>query len=517
MGRLRLMDPDRLVLREYLRVSKARSSQEGRSPDQQHDENTQAIARHPGWSLHQDPYREPTSVSASRYSKKSRAEFQRLLADLEDSRFDADALALWESSRGSRRAGEWVTLLELCEERGVRIWVTTHGRLYDPANARDRRTLLEDAVDSEYESAKTSTRVRRDVRANADKGRPHGKNIYGYERVYNQANGDLLKVVEHTEQAPIVKEAAARVLAGETFYAIAKDFNARGIEPRRPSFTERRRVLGWTPPAIKQMLTMPAYAGLRQHRGEILDGVEAVWPPLIAPNEWQKLQSVMASRGKRRINNWPAKHLLGGIAECGVCGAGTRVGKQNAGKQQYDPETGEKLPRDYYLTYVCSGAPGKTGFHVAMRETHLDLLVTEVVLARIQRPDFLARLGQEDDGVDDERAALLEEIRGHREWLEQVRERAERERKLELLFDQEQRVTPRIKEAQKRLEALAATDPLVLELAGAADVEARWEELSIIEKRQVIRLLVVPRIHRIGKEWRGRRGINTDRVTFHWR
>ncbi|MDQ0664685.1 DNA invertase Pin-like site-specific DNA recombinase [Arthrobacter ulcerisalmonis] len=99
------------------------------------------------------------------------------MADLEEDAFGAGALGLWESSRGSRRTGEWVDLIELCEERGIRIWVTTHGRLYDPANARDRRTLLEDAVDSEYESAKTSKRLQRDMRSDAEKGRPHGRKI----------------------------------------------------------------------------------------------------------------------------------------------------------------------------------------------------------------------------------------------------------------------------------------------------------------------------------------------------
>ena len=47
----------------------------------------------------------------------------------------------------------------------------------------------------------------------------------------------------------------------------------------------------------------------------------------------------------------------------------------------------------------------------ALTVARLDPTVTEVVLARIQRPDFLARVGQEDNGVDEERAALLEEIR----------------------------------------------------------------------------------------------------------
>ncbi|MFE3325823.1 hypothetical protein [Streptomyces sp. NPDC059176] len=41
--------------------------------------------------------------SASRYAKKARNDFERLLADLRNDRFGADLLWLWESSRGSRR------------------------------------------------------------------------------------------------------------------------------------------------------------------------------------------------------------------------------------------------------------------------------------------------------------------------------------------------------------------------------------------------------------------------------
>ena len=89
------------------------------------------------------------SVSASRYSRKTRGDFARLLADLDHDRFRADLLVLWESSRGSRRVGEWATLVDLLEDRGVHVYVTTHARFYDPANARDRRSLMEDAVDAE--------------------------------------------------------------------------------------------------------------------------------------------------------------------------------------------------------------------------------------------------------------------------------------------------------------------------------------------------------------------------------
>lgn len=326
-------------------------------------------------------------------------------------------MAIWESSRGSRRVGEWVDLVDLCKERRVQIWVTTHGRLYDPANARDRRSLLEDAVDAEYESDKTSERIRRSVRAAAEAGRPHGKHLYGYERIYDPKNRALLRVDAHPEQAAIVKEAARRVLAGESFYGIAKDFNERGVPPRRPAMKADRTNFGWTPPAVKQMLSMPAYAAKRQPRGEIVG--DADWPALIPYDEWIKLQAVLSPQDRRRTNGWPARHLLAGIAVCGVCGAKMRVGRQNAGSRSTGPN-GVLLPRKTYLTYVCAGVPGhlgpgeRKGFHVAMREEHLDQLVTEALLARIRRADILALVGSRGDSADVEREALIEELDGCR-------------------------------------------------------------------------------------------------------
>lgn len=151
--------------REYLRVSVDRSGRQ-RSTQEQHVDNERA-ASELGWVLG-GPYVD--CGSASRYARTARADFGALLDDLRIGRFGAEVLVLWESSRGSRRVGEWVELIELCEQRAVRIFVTTHQRVYDPGNPRDRRSLLEDAVDSEYESGKASSRIRRAAAANAAAG-----------------------------------------------------------------------------------------------------------------------------------------------------------------------------------------------------------------------------------------------------------------------------------------------------------------------------------------------------------
>ena len=509
-----------LLVREYLRVSLDRSGT-GKSPDQQHDEiAAEAGAR--GWRLHSRAYRDDNR-SASSYATKKREGFARLIADLEDGQFGADLLAIWESSRGSRRTGEWIDLIDLCRERGVRIWVLTHNRIYDPGNARDRRSLREDASDAEYESDKTSERLQRDMRASAKSGRPHGKNVFGYQRIYSvKPNGTriLEKVVEHPDQAWIVKEAASMVLAGRSYYDIAATFNERGIPPRRQVRVEHRKNLGWTAPAVKQMLTMEVYTGKRVHNpreGE--NGTyDGIWPALIPIETWEKLQAAMRSRGFKS-NNWPAAHLLTGIALCGECGARTRVGKQNAGRLEVD-ENGERLPRKTYRTYQCIGSPGRPGFHVSMREEHLDLIVTELVLARLERADFLTTLGEQNEDIDSERQAILEEIASHQRWLDDVAAEAERRRDLRMLTEQRDLVEPKIQAAQRRLEALAGADPLVLELARSGQVREVWAERErngdFKWRRHVIRELIVPRIHRVPAEVKGRRGLNRDRVSYAW-
>ncbi|GAA4746270.1 recombinase family protein [Gordonia alkaliphila] len=545
-----------LVAREYLRVSQDADGR-GKSLDQQQEENHPAITAQ-GWSIHPTPYRDQ-GISASRYTRKSRDGFELLITDLRGGSFEADILVLWESSRGSRRLGEWATLMDLCEDQGVQIWVTADRKLYDTANARDRKSLAEDAVDAEYESAKISKRIKRDVASAARAGRVHGKNLYGYQRHYVQGpRGPVLDAItEHPDQAPIVREAARRVLAGESLYAIAKDFNARGLPPRRPSHDPagRRKGFGWTGGAVKQMLSIPAYAAKRVHRGEVV--ADAVWPALIEPDEWEALQAILFQPGRRRnANAWTVRYLCTGVVVCGVCGSRLRVGKQNrgAGPRVPKPESVTKIeykqaerereqwkqrrreecacaegPDDdgvqgadrcvyHYRTYVCSGLPGpdgERGFHVTMKTEHLDRVISEMIIARLERPDFLAQINDNTDSASGERRELLAQINADRAYLEDVKAQAAEKRDLNIYFDQQARIQPQIDAAQARLEQLAAVDPLVLTLAQEGSVRTAWEAMDIVSQRRVIAAIAVPQL--LPAERKGLRGLSPERITPGWK
>lgn len=550
-----------LIAREYLRVSKSdgdRGTESSRSTDDQHADNKAAVKRQ-GWKLHPAPVIEP-DVSASRFSTTERAKFEGMVADMEAGRFGADVLVLWENSRGSRRPGEWIDLLDICGEQGIRIWVTSHNRLYDPLVSYDRKTLLNSAVDSEYESGLTSERLKRTMKRNAKKGRVHGKNLYGYRRLreYDQKKRKevIKQIIPDPEQAPVVREAVRMLLAGSTYYAVAKHFNEQGYPTRRRAHKEHNQHRGWTSVSIKQMVEMPAYRGLRQHTTEVVQKGKREkrtvfykvkqWPPLISAEEWEQLEA----RFKRDKQRWPRerndeiKHMLTGVARCGVCGSIVRVGKQNAGRREtvldakgkpvlypkghrYAGKPQKRATAKPYHTYICQGAPGRTGFHVAMRQEHLDEAITALVLQRLEMPDFLSRVGQKDDTVDAERQAILDEINGHEEWLEQVRERATQERKLDLLFDQQARVEPLIRDARRRLEGLVKVDPAVVELVKAGDLRERWKGLTIGQRRDIISAVVTPVINIVpvkpkGEKWegnnyRGAKGINFGRLELVWK
>jgi DNA invertase Pin-like site-specific DNA recombinase len=314
--------------RELLRVSFDRSGRE-KSHGEQHGENKPAAARH-GITLGK-PYSE--TGSASRYARKKRDDFPRMLDELRSGKFDAEVLILWESSRGSRKVGEWCVLIDTCEEAGVLIFVTTHDRIYDCSNARDRRSLQEDAVDSEYESAKTSQRVTRDHAAAAKAGRPAGPCPFGYLRVVDPLTRELSQVKHPTE--------------ADVFVSCVEDYLAE-----RRTMSQIARDIGRTLPSVRKMLANPTYCGVRVHKG---DEYPASWPALITKAQHRALVRKIA-KGETGPRATPQRRYpYTGLLLCSECERKLSCRKANN--------------TDRFRRYVCSTA---TCRRIASRADELD-------------------------------------------------------------------------------------------------------------------------------------------------
>jgi DNA invertase Pin-like site-specific DNA recombinase len=463
---------DKARAREYLRVSHDKSGRM-RSTDEQHADNVTAAETH-DWRL-DAPYLEPTAVGASRRSNGQRRDFAKLLADLERDRFAADVLILWEPSRGSRRVSEWAALLEACETRRVLIYVTSHGKLYDPANPRDRRSLLEDAVDSEYEVERLSQRVTRTMAANAADGRPHGPTPFGYLRRYDPQTRRLIAQEPHPGEAPAVRELFDRLEAGHSLRSIALDFEQRGIRTRRgkPFSSQHLRAIALT----------PTYGGLRAYHPSAANKtgghcrglagarsvVDAQWPALVPRAMFYSVTHRLTDEGRRVSRPGRAKHLLSTIAVCHVCGHVLTAQSRGGGQ------------------YRCA-----EGGHVRIGEAELDRYVESVLLAYLARPDVLDELRRGDDH-DSELQRVRDTLAEARNELHALRAAVRAgQASVANLVEVEPGLITRVGDLEQQERELAAPPALAGLLTPGRDVRRRWKAAPMGARREVARLLLSP-------------------------
>ena len=206
------------------------------------------------------------------------------------------------------------------------------------------------AAFAEMESETTSTRTKSAHLVAAQGGKAHsgGNRSFGYNR-----DGTILAA-----EADAAREAAARLMAGESLRRVATDLNDRGIT------TTTGRT--WSGSTLKQALIAPRMTGLRQH-GE--DMHEGGWEPIIDRATWTALRAKM----DRPTGRPPTEaHLLSGIVRCGVCGGklkqqtwtrpnGSSFGKyqclkrpgtENCGTLTVSKKSLEAFVRDQWLAFM---------------------------------------------------------------------------------------------------------------------------------------------------------------------
>lgn len=451
--------------REYLRVSRDKSGRV-RSNDEQAEDNRRVWQ---GWEWGEH-YSDATS--ASRYGTKPRDDWGDLLADLESGEFAADVLVVWLNDRGSRQVGEWVTLLDLCEKRGVRIAVTEHERVYDPTIPRDRKSLIDDANDAEYMVAKQSGALKRAFRANAAAGRPHGRVPFGYRRVYDERTGQLVGQEPHPDEAPIVAELFDRIVKGHSLRSITRDFEQRGIVAKTG--------LPFSHYHLRTTLQRPLYVGKRVHAPHLDQGLrsaadlhdekvtvtDAEWDAIVDESVFWQVQEILADPKRKTSRPGAARHLLSHIVPCHVC---------DGPLSMLHPE-GERW-------YRC------TNGHLRVSADALDAYATEKVLAFLARPDAYELLsdGSDDAELEEVRAAIAK-VRHALAELETTLNR--REISPKLAGAAEARYEADLERLERRERELTTPSQLVGIIEPGEDVAHRWKDLPMPAKRTVMKLLL---------------------------
>jgi DNA invertase Pin-like site-specific DNA recombinase len=450
----------------YLRCSKDRNDE---ASVEEQEESGDARCAAEGWTPRK--YRD-NDRSASRYAKKGRDDWLRLVGDLREGRFAI--VWLWESSRGDRKAYEWLGFLEDCRERGVRIYVETHGRLYDIRNNhRDWKTLAEEGVHNAYASDETSLRIRRHLAAAARKGRPHGPAGYGIRRVYHPDTGKYIRQEPDPETGPVAAEIITRISRGEPIMTIKADLEARGIPGAGGG--------PWDRQTIRQIGLNPAYAGLRrQPDGSWIPA----WKPVVLAEVHYAAAAVLRARDSQRPSR--QKHLLSYLAAC-ECGA---------------PLSGY-ANRYRTLMYKCR-AHGCVNIAMEWLDRHVELAVlgarADPGAADLYRGD-----GEEGARHRAEAARLRAELD---EWAEaDISVRAYQVKEAKLL--------PLIARAEEAAAAASAL-PALGALLTAGDIRAGWKALELPSRRDVIRALMDVSVMKAPDQARASR-MDPGRIVISWK
>jgi DNA invertase Pin-like site-specific DNA recombinase len=307
------------------------------------------------------------------------------------------------------------------------------------------------------ESGKTSKRMKDRQALKAERGGHHG----GPRAFGHTVSRDAL--VE--EEAALIREAAERVIRGESMRSIVIEWNQRGVQSARQ--------VPWRVDSLRDLLRQPRLAGLREHHGKLY---EATWPAIIDRTTHEQLVAMFESRkrGPNGSTREARKNLLAGMLRCPKC-------------ERYMVGTGDR--------YRCQ-APGSGGCSGAtVRVVHADQAVTDKVLAYLDSEKFakaLARATKAADKRAGDSAKLLAAIQKDRRALENLAteyddgliDRAEYRTRRD-------RLQARIAENDGKLARAEASVAPAARLEGrGAKLRRGWERMTLAERRDVLRTII---------------------------
>jgi hypothetical protein len=151
------------------------------------------------------------------------------------------------------------------------------------------------------ESATTGARVAASKRQSAERGTPPPVKAYGHNSTWDG-------LVE--EEAVVIREGAARALAGERLAVIARDLRRRRVPAPRGG--------QWTDGSLGRILRNPRLVGDRTYRGQVL--AKDCWPPILDRETFTRLQLAINHPDRQGAPPRHHKRLATGIARCGLCG-----------------------------------------------------------------------------------------------------------------------------------------------------------------------------------------------------
>ena len=208
---------------------------------------------------------------------------------------------------------------------------------------------------------------------------------------------------------------------------------------------------------------------------------KAEWPAVVKADLFYAVQEILTDPTRiKGTNSRPgqAVHFLTGIGKCGVCGSKLSVRRE------------KRNGRGVAQTYRCFDKGC-----VRVTKHALDDYVEDIILAALESDDVYSALepldGDTEVALVTVRAELAELHARHRELAKAV---ASGQLSALLASHAEPDILSGIKKVQEREQELSTPRLLDGLIMPGADVRERWSDAELSTRREVARLLFVPRL-----------------------
>lgn len=431
-----------------------------------------------------------------------RPEYDRMMERVEQG--GIDAIFVYHVDRIVRSTRALLDLIQVLERNNAEV-IATNGNGINPESSDGRMVATILAAMAEHESAHKAERIRTAMLYKAKRGEvnQNGRRIFGYEY-----EGKSLKIRE--DEAAAIRWAADYLLNGGTLYGVAKSWNKDGIQTTLGN--------AWIPAGVRELMLNPKIAGQATWNPTVNDArltknrkiiQEGQWEPILDMPTWKLLVSKLKDPARRKNKGAgpKPKYLGSGIYRC-ACG--------NTLNCQYRKYKDGKQVRIYSCRVRRDGRGDGVTRHSARNADPLDAYVTEVILQRLERGDFIELMTTAKDGAKDRAAELVAELDQLDAREEDLARLAQSgldkqmhffEVSLQEIADERARVTASLNE-------LSFEDSPLGSLVNVPDFRQWWEEADLDLKRSLLNAMMEVTVLPSPK---GTKGFQPQYIDIKWK
>lgn len=442
-----------------------------------------ALAERKGWDV-QGTYVD-NDISAARKAGVT-ADRPRYTAMLDAIRAGhVQAVAVWDQDRLVRDPMELEQFLVLCELAGLHHLSTVSDE-WDIGSGEGIMVARIKAAVAAEEVRKLTKRIRRKHLQLAEGGELSGGG-------YRPFGFEVDRLTIRPDEAALIRDAAARVLAGESIRSIVEEWRRAGVETVTGA--------AWSSTTVRRLLASGRISGQREHHGEIV--AAAVWPAIITPAQTARL---------RRILSDPARFVGGGVVARSYLLTGLMVcGRPECGAVMTTRPVIRKGHR--YRRYCCTvdrGGCDRCGISAERSEEEVALLLVDAFESGV--------VGQRraQTGKGDEMAIVSAALAADVEAIGDLTH----ERFVLRSVDQSSYASARdalarrIAHAERRLDQLRQADELSPFAAHGA-LAGAWEELSFERRRSILTAVIAKIV--VAPTTRAGNKFDPGRLSVEWK